>query len=147
MGTVDMIRTMKQVHPNEIILLKVGKFFHSYGKDAYIIAFLQNYQLKKVELNTNTTGFPESALNKVLKVLEDNKLGYLIVDKSNNYEVIEQNINVKDSKYIDIYNKAHKYQNKKNKIDAIYEYLMNNINEDFLKSQIDRIEEIIYEDR
>ena len=45
-----------------------------------------------------------------------------------------------------IYNKAHKYINRKNRIVEIYNYLIDNINIDNIKDKINRIEEIIYED-
>lgn len=35
MSIVDMARNIKQVHPYDVILIKVGKFYHAYGKDAY----------------------------------------------------------------------------------------------------------------
>lgn len=40
MGIINMIKTIKQIHKNDIILLKIGKFYHTYGKDSYIIAYL-----------------------------------------------------------------------------------------------------------
>lgn len=121
MGITNIIRTMKEVHPTKILLVKVGKFFQAYGKDSYIVSFLFNYQLKRVEMNVNMVGFPEVALNKVLKTLED---------KNN---------------YIDIYNKAHRYVSRKNRVDVIYEYLLNNLEDDESKEKIRKIEEILYE--
>lgn len=29
-----MIRTIKEVHPTKILLVKIGKFYHAYGKDS-----------------------------------------------------------------------------------------------------------------
>ena len=39
MGITNIIRTMKEVHPTKILLVKVGKFFQAYGKDSYIVSF------------------------------------------------------------------------------------------------------------
>ena len=139
MSTVDVIRTMKQVHPNDVILIKIGKFYHAYGKDAYIISFIFNYQLKKVETNTNTTGFPAVALNKVIKTLEDKSINYMVIDRGDNYEPIDKGNFKQNNKYIDMYNTAHRYQTRKNKIDEIYEYLLTNINDDIVREQIQRI--------
>lgn len=148
MGVVDMMRGVKQIHPNDVALVKIGKFYHAYGKDAYVIAYLFDYQLKKVEINTNTTGFPESALNKVMKTLEEKKINYMVLDKGDQYKPIEKEDFKQDNQYINMYNKAHRYQIKKNKIDGIYEYLITNIDDDVvLKEQLQRIEEILYERR
>ena len=74
MSTVDVVRTIKQVHPYDVILIKIGKFYHAYGRDAYVVSFVFNYQMKKVDINTNTTGFPETALNKVMKTLSEKNI-------------------------------------------------------------------------
>lgn len=36
MGIINIIRSIKQIHKKDIILVRIGKFFYSYGKDAYI---------------------------------------------------------------------------------------------------------------
>ena len=33
-STTNMIRTIKEVHPTKILLVKIGKFYHAYGKDS-----------------------------------------------------------------------------------------------------------------
>lgn len=145
MGISNIVRTMKDAHPNKILLLKVGKFFQTYGKDAYIISFLFNYQIKKVETNTNMVGFPEVAQNKVIKTLEDNKIDYMLIDRATSYEVFDECSFNSENKYAEFYSKAHKYISKKNRIDAIYEHLLNNINDELAKEKIQKIEEILYE--
>ncbi len=147
MAVTELIRDIKQVHPNDIIMVKIGKFYHVYGKDAYIISYIFNYQLRKVETNMYNAGFPEVALNKVLKTLEDKKINYVIVDRGANYEVVD-NLNFKqDNKYSDAYIMASKFITRKKKIDEIYEYLVSNVNDDLVKEQIQRIEDILYERR
>lgn len=147
MGVVDVVRTIKQIHPNDVVLVKIGKFYHAYGKDAYIVSFLFNYQLKKVEINTNTTGFPKTTINKVMKTLEDKSINYLLVDRSANYEVNETSDFKQKNTYSEMYNKAHKFQSRKNKADEIYEYLMSNIDDDIIKEKMHKIEKILYETR
>lgn len=145
MSTTNVIRTMKEIHPTKILLVKVGKFYHAYGKDSYILAFLFNYQIKKVETNVNTIGFPEMALNKVLTTLEDKNVDYIILEKASNYEVIEEQDFKDKNQYTDLYNKAHKYITRKNKIDAIYEHLISNLSDENMKEKINKVEEILYE--
>lgn len=144
-STTNMIRTMKEVHPTKILLVKIGKFYHAYGKDSYILAFLFNYQIKKIETNVNTVGFPEMALNKVLKTLEDKNIDYIVLEKASNYEVISEEEFKDKNQYSELYNKAHRYIVRKNKIDAIYEHLISNISDETIKEKINNIEEILYD--
>ena len=44
-----MIRTIKEIHQCDVVFVKIGKFYHTYGKDSYIISYFFGYQLKKVE--------------------------------------------------------------------------------------------------
>ena len=145
MSTTNMIRTMKEVHPTKILLVKIGKFYHAYGKDSYILAFLFNYQIKKVETNVNTVGFPEMALNKVLKTLEDKNIDYIVLEKASNYEVISEEEFKDKNQYSELYNKSHRYIVRTNKIDAIYEHLISNISDETIKEKINSIEEILYD--
>ena len=147
MSTVDVVRTIKQVHPYDVILIKIGKFYHAYGRDAYVVSFVFNYQMKKVDINTNTTGFPETALNKVMKTLSEKNINYKILDRGDNYNSFEEEDFKQNNKYMDIYNTAHKYQVRKNKIDGIYEYLLSDINDEDLQRKVNEIEEILYERR
>lgn len=147
MSIVDMARNIKQVHPYDVILIKVGKFYHAYGKDAYIVSYVFNYQLKKAESNTNTTGFSEVALNKVTRTLSEKSINYKVIDRRDNYTPFEEEDFKQNNKYVDVYNKAHKHQTRKNKIDGIYEYLLNEINDDEFLSKIKEVEEVLYERR
>ena len=49
MGIKNVIEVVKQVHKEEIVFVKIGKFYQVYGKDAYIVSYLFEYKLKKVE--------------------------------------------------------------------------------------------------
>lgn len=145
MGVGNIIKIIKEVHPESVILVKVGNFYQEYGRDVYIMSYLFGYQMKTIEGNLANCGFPKAALNKVLKELEDNQISYLILNKSDNYEVeAEENFKSQNA-YMEIYNKAHKYLTKKNKIDAIYNYLLENINDISIKEKINKVEEILYE--
>ena len=130
-----MIKVIKQIHPEDLVLLKVGSFYHAYGKDAYIVAYLFNYQMKKVDNNYDTCGFPKSTINKV---------NYLLISRSENYEVEEEEKG-KDNKYAYYYSIAHKYISKKTRINDIYQYLLENISKDNMKEKIVKIEELLYE--
>ena len=141
----NTIKVMKEINPHKIILVKVGTFYHASGKDSYILSYLFGYQLKKIENNYSTCGFPVSAINKISKNLEDYKISYILLSKSNNYEEEAEEDFKNDNRYIEFYEKAKKYIVRKNRIEEIYRYLIENINDDEIKEKINKITEIIYE--
>ena len=145
MKITKIVKTMKEVNTDKLLLLKIGNFYYQYGKDAYIISYILGYKIKMLEENILSSAFPKNILNKVITKLEDCKINYFIVDKSQNYEVIEEQNFKKENTYIDCYNKAHKYIAKRNKIKNIYMYLLKNIDEENIKEKISKVEEILYE--
>ena len=110
---MNVIRVMKQkIHPDSILFVKVGTFYNVYGRDSYIISYFFGYQIKKVETTINTCGFPKSAISKVSKKMEDEKINYIVLNRSLNYEA-EEEMDFKDkNRYKEIYTKAHKYLEK-----------------------------------
>ena len=77
----NTIKVMKQIEPTSILIVKSGVFCYVYGRDAYIISYLFKYQIKKIETNYATCGFPVSAINKVMKKLEDRNINYKVLIK------------------------------------------------------------------
>lgn len=135
---------MKTIHPDRIILVKVGTFYRTFGKDAYIISYLFNYEIIKTN-NIVNCGFPKSATNKVLKKLEDENISYIVANRENNYEILEEMNFKKKNEYINYFNTAHKYIQNKKRIDKIYKFLLKNIDNDNIKEKIYKVEKIIYE--
>lgn len=140
----NTVKIMKEIHKDRIIMVKVGSFYNCWSRDAVIMAYLFGYNLKKVD-NIYTCGFPASALNKVLVTIEKEKISYLVSQKSENYEVINEEDYKSENRYNELYSKANKYINRKNRITNIYSYFMENINEDNIKEKIQKVEDIIYE--
>lgn len=60
-----MVKTIKQIHKEDVVMIKYGNFYHAYGKDAYIISYIFDYKLKE-ENGIYTVGFPINSLNKVI---------------------------------------------------------------------------------
>lgn len=139
-----MIQTIKLVHKLDIILVKIGKFYQVYGKDAYIISYLFGYKLKRVE-NVMVCGFPLSSVNKIISILEDKKINYLIVDRRNNYEVDERLDNKNLNNYTKYFEKAKKYISYKTRIDNINNFLLENIDKEDFKNIIRKMEDVINE--
>lgn len=130
MGVINIIKAIKQVHKTEIVLVKIGDFYHVYGKDAYILSYLVQYKLKTIEEQKETLptcGFPVKSLPKIQALLEQKKINYILVDRRNNYEVDEimnfKNLNTYDKTF----EKAYTYVKQKEKLDKIYDYLLKNL--------------------
>ena len=90
MSLANMVRTIKQIHPEDVVLIKIGVFYHAYGKDAYIISYLFGYKRNAFGENSSTCGFPKCALNYVKTVLEEKKVNYITIDRAHQYEVEEK---------------------------------------------------------
>lgn len=143
----NTIKMFKEIHPEELILIKVGTFFNSYGKDAYILSYVLGYQLKQISANYSVCGFPKSGLPKVLAKLEELNISYIVLDKADNYGEMEKEEFKSKNQYSQTFDKAHKYITKKKRIDAIYQYLIENISLESIKDKIIKVEEIIYENK
>jgi len=148
MSIVNMMKTIKEIHDKDIVLLKVGSFYIAYGKDAHIIAYLFGYKVKPVDSsNYASCGFPVGSINKIKTTLENRKINYVMIDKKDNYDVEEQSDNKTQNNYDEIYEKAHRYIRLKDRIVGINNYLLDNINQEKIKTVILKIEEIIDESR
>lgn len=145
-GIVNMVKTIKEVHPEDIVLIRIGSFFYAYGKDSYILSYLFSYQLKKIE-DTYNCAFPTRSLNKIIATLENKKINYIGVDRRNNYAVDFQNDNKNLNKYNEFFEKAKKKISIQNRINEINNYLNENANQNNIKEIIYEIEKIINERR
>lgn len=72
---LDKYYMLKMQYLDCILLFKRGNFYYCYKDDAYIIHYFFNYKL-----NNDTVAFSVDALDKVLNVLNDNNIGYIIYD-------------------------------------------------------------------
>jgi len=77
-----------------------------------------------VQSNYSTCGFPLAAKARVIAKLEEMQISYLIINKADNYEVSDEEDYKSKNKYEEVFNKAHKYVTKKNRIDSIYQYFI-----------------------
>lgn len=139
-----ILETIRRIHKDTVIIVKVGNFYNVFKDDAYILSYLFGYKLNKKYDNVEMTGFPKESINKVMAKLEHKKINYLVINKSNNYEVDEKVINDSVNTYKQVLVKAKSYVNSKSKVEKIYKYLLNNLNN---KKLIDEIEKIINERR
>ena len=147
MKVVNIVKAIKQIHPEYIVLIKIGKFYYSYSKDAYIVSYIFNYKLKIVEENIRVCAFPVFILNKIMAKLEENKINYIVIDRRNNYEVDEKYDNGNLNKYNFYLEKSKRYINQKIRIEEIYNYLVYNIEKNENNKLIKEIESLINERR
>lgn len=90
MGIIAQAKRIKELHPDILMLYLSGSFYKTFGKDAYILSALFDYNIKQVEDNIQTCGFPTKAIAKVKSRLEDLKISYMLLDPRNNYDVDEK---------------------------------------------------------
>ncbi len=146
MSIQNVIEPIKKVHPEFVIMIRAGEFYHCYGKDAYLVSYLCEYKVVD-KPPFKVCGFPRQAKNKVIVNLEDKKINYIVLDKRNQYEVEEKEDYKNLNQYKKVYEKARKYVNHKLRIEAIYEYLLQNSKKDSIKEVLNQMEEIINERR
>ena len=139
MSIVDNIRTIKKIHIKDIAMVQVGKFIYAYGKDAYIMSYVFGYKVRLIENNIYVCGFPRNKIKNVMATLENKKINYIILDRRNSYRVDEKSDNKNLNKYDAYLDKAIKYVKRKQKIDYIYKYLIDNIEKD----EIDKIIKVL----
>lgn len=141
-SVITIIKEIKDIHPLDIAMIKVGNFYRVYGKDAYIIGYLFQYKIEEKN-NIVVSGFPVSSVKKVEATLEKKKINYLILDRRDNYSVNEH-INFKNlNTYSKYYNLSKTYVSNQRRINAINEYLLKSVNKEELKELLKEIEECI----
>lgn len=139
----EVVKTIKQIHSNDVCLFRMGGFFHTYGNDSYILSYFFGYKIRDLGNNVVECGFPVDIIPRIMKKLEDNKINYIILDRRNNYN-IEEKTNYKNlNRYSRFAKKARNYINSKSRIENINEYLMKHIYEENTKKLIGKIETYI----
>ena len=56
MGVVNMEKDIKKVHPEYVMMYKVGNFVQAFGKDTYVISYVFGYALRATKDNIQTCG-------------------------------------------------------------------------------------------
>jgi len=88
---LNIVKTVKQVCKNYVVLVEIGTFYYCYGKDTFIINYLEKYKIKILENNIYSCSFPKTAYNKIITQLENKRIDYIVLDRRNNYEEQESN--------------------------------------------------------
>ena len=138
MAIINMVKTIKKIYPSCVVLVKIGNFYHVYGKDAYILAYLFEYKIiEKSEVPS--CGFPINALGKGEAFLEKSKINYIVVDRRNNYEEEEKYINKQENKYEKFFKKSEKIINNLIRIQKISKTLLDNKEEEEILKKVEKV--------
>lgn len=143
MAIITMIKAIKRVHPEDVALVKIGEFYHAYGKDACIVSYLFDYKLKVIDNGNYTCGFPRKSIAKIKAELERNTINYILLDRRNNYDVDETCDNKNLNRYEEFSKKAYSHVKTKEKIENIYNYFMLNMHDTATMALITQVEELI----
>ena len=83
MKLIDVHNKYKVKYQDYIIIISSGVFYNTYNQDTNILYSLLNYNIKKSS-NYYKVGFPMNKLVKVLEILKQNNINYIVLDKDNN---------------------------------------------------------------
>ena len=147
MSVLNMVRTIKKIHKEDIVMIKIGNFYSVYGKDAYILSWIFSYKLRIDKEDMYTTGFPCSSLSRVLGKLQHLKINYVVVDRRDNYSVDDRMDNKELNTYSKHYEMAKEYIKYMKKLENIYLYIKDNVKEQEIQDMLIRWEKEINERR
>ena len=124
-----------------IIMIKFGNFYEIFDKDAVIASNILNYKLSKIS-DTVKCGFTISSLDKVLKMLKDKQINYVVIENNNVTNKKNFENNIYNSFDVDTNNIKYNLL----RINKITKYLNDNAYSD-INSLLEGIEELINERR
>lgn len=146
MSTVNMVKTIKKIYPLCIVLVKIGNFYHVFGKDSYILSYLFEYKIVE-KSGIPTCGFPINAISKVENILERTKINYIAVDRRNNYDEEEKYIDKQENNYDKIFEKSQEIVNIILRIQKINDFLKQNKDNKNIEKILEEMEKIIDNER
>lgn len=144
MSMKNNVENIRKLHPSTVILMRVGRFYKCFDKDAYILSHLFDYKVLKD--NYIHCGFPTSSINKIRLGLENEKISYIEVDRRLEYEVLSKEDFKKENRYNETYEIAKNEFVLKVKIAKINKYLIDNISNAEVMNKIKALERLIYAD-
>ena len=109
MSVVDIVKTIKKVRVQDVVMIKIGKFVYCYGKDACIISYLFKYKIKMLQDNIYVCAFPKDKLNKIMATLENKKINYIQIYERKNKSYISRSFLVRESLLENLYELKDKY--------------------------------------
>ena len=127
----------KRQYNNYIILFKQGNFYLSMNDDALILNNLFNYKVNVIS-DFIKVGFPLKTIDKVIPLLEEKNVNFIIVDK----EIVEKK-KYSNNNYFNYLNKDSNYEFILNRINKIDQTLKDNLLNKNIENALNDIERII----
>lgn len=138
MKLIDTYNNYKIKYKEYVVLVKSGIFYECFNDDIGIMYSLFSYKIKNNGSNY-VVGFPNNSLSKVLNVLEENKINYIVVEDNNIVDKYKTNKN----RYLEYVTDLNKLIYINMKIDSIYKKLQSNILNNDIEKILLKIEDIL----
>lgn len=138
-NVINVVKNVKQICKDYVVLLEIGSFYYCYGKDSFVISYIGKYKINIVQNEIYSCAFPKTAYNKIISKLEANKINYIILDRRNNYEEREKSNNKNLNNYQKYYEIGKKESGTRMRVEKINKYLINNIKDVELIENIERL--------
>lgn len=138
MKLIDTYNNYKIKYKEYVVLVKSGIFYECFNDDISVMYSLFLYKIKSNGSNY-VVGFPSSSLSKVLNILEENKINYIVVEDNNIVDKYKTNKN----RYLEYMIDLNKFIYINMKIESIYRKLQNNILNDNIEKVLFEIEELL----
>lgn len=74
-------KELSEKYPESVVLVLQGGFYYAEGKSAEALASMTGYKLRKMKTGEVECGFPFGSLDKIMKLLEDKRVNYLVYRK------------------------------------------------------------------
>lgn len=139
MKLIDTYNNYKIKYKEYVVLVKSGIFYECFNDDIGIMYSLFSYKIKNNGSNY-VVGFPNNSLSKVLNVLEENKINYIVVEDNNIVDKYKTNKN----RYLEYVTDLNKLIYINMKIDSIYKKLQSNILNNDIEKILLKIEDILW---
>lgn len=136
---INVVKNVKTICKDYVVLVEIGTFYYCYGKDAFIISYIGKYKIDIIKENTYSSAFPKTAYNKIISKLEENKINYIILDRRNNYAEREKSNNKNLNNYEKYYQISRQELAIRIRIEKIKKYLELNMQDKELITKIERI--------
>ena len=142
MSSITIIKEVKKIFPEYVIMIQSGKFYRVYGKDACIISYLFKYKIQEKE-GTISSGFPSQSINKVESRLDNKKINYMVLERRDNYSENEKNEFGNLNNYSKMYEKAKPYAQSVQRIEKINEYFNEHVKDVNFAEILSKVESVI----
>lgn len=136
---INVVKNVKTICKDYVVLVEIGTFYYCYGKDAFIISYIGKYKIDIIKENIYSSAFPKTAYNKIISKLEKNKINYIILDRRNNYAEREKSNNKNLNNYEKYYQISKEELAIRMRIEKIKKYLELNMQDKELITKIERI--------